>query len=82
MRLIILISLLLASTSAFAYVGPGLGLGVLGAIFGAIAAVLLAIFGIFWYPIKRLLKKKKGPEAESKDAQTDEESAQSRESSD
>lgn len=62
MRLIILIVLTIASSSAEAYVGPGLGLGVLGALLGGILAFFLAILGVFWYPIKRLLKKKKSPD--------------------
>ena len=67
MRLILLLTLTLASTSAYAYVGPGLGLGVLGALFGAILTVLLAIFGVFWYPIKRLLKKKRNAKQKSEE---------------
>ena len=42
--------------NAAAYVGPGLGLGVIGAIFGVIATVILAIIGLFWYPLKRLYR--------------------------
>lgn len=42
---------------AAAYVGPGLGLGTIGAFFGIIVAVLLAIIGLIWYPLKRLFKK-------------------------
>ena len=59
MRIIILVLLALAASigDAQAYVGPGLGLGVIGAIFGTILAVLLAIVGVVWYPLKRLLKK-------------------------
>jgi len=52
--------------TAQAYVGPGLGLGAVGAIAGVIFSVLLAIIGVFWYPLKRLLgigkKKKKNNE--------------------
>ena len=51
-----------------AYVGPGLGLGVVGAILGVIASIFLGIFAIVWYPIKRLLKsRKKARAAETKD---------------
>lgn len=46
---------LLASQPALAYVGPGLGLGAIGAILGVILSVLLAIFAILWFPLKRLL---------------------------
>lgn len=38
-----------------AYVGPGLGLGAIGAIAGVVLSVLLAIFAVVWYPIKRML---------------------------
>ncbi len=60
MRFIVLVSLLFATAAAHAYVGPGLGLGVIGAILGALLAVVMSIAGVVWYPIKRLLKKK-GP---------------------
>jgi len=51
--------LMLAAANAEAYIGPGAGLGVLGAIFGTIMAVVLAVLGVFWYPIKRLLNRRK-----------------------
>ncbi len=44
---------------AFAYIGPGAGLSAIGAFLAVIAAVIVAIFGFLWYPIKRFLKKKK-----------------------
>ena len=46
---------------SFAYVGPGLGIGTIGVILGAIATVFLALFAVIWYPIKRLIKKKRIP---------------------
>lgn len=53
--------LLLLPGTAQAYVGPGLGLGAIGAVLGVIFSVILAILAFFWYPIKRLfgLGKKK-----------------------
>lgn len=59
MRSITLIVLTLTSISANAYVGPGLGLGVLGVLLGGVLAVLLAVAGVVWYPVKRLMKKMK-----------------------
>lgn len=58
MRTVIVLLLLFTSNIAYAYVGPGLGLGVIGAFFGVILAIFLAIVGVIWYPIKRLLKKR------------------------
>jgi hypothetical protein len=48
--------------AALAYVGPGLGMGAIAAFFGAVLAVLLAIVGVVWYPIKRLLGRRKPAE--------------------
>lgn len=50
------LALLLAGVQpGLAYVGPGLGLGAIGAIAGVVLSVLLAIFAVVWYPIKRML---------------------------
>jgi hypothetical protein len=60
MQLIIFVACLLAifqPLPAYAYVGPGLGLGALGVILGILVSIFLAIIGIFWYPIKRLIMK-------------------------
>ena len=43
----------------FAYIGPGMGGGVIAAIFGIITAFFLGLWGILYYPIKRALKNKK-----------------------
>jgi amino acid transporter len=58
MRLILFIAAVVAllAVPAHAYVGPGLGIGAIGAVLGALFSVLLAILAIFWYPFKRLLK--------------------------
>jgi hypothetical protein len=42
---------------AQAYVGPGLGAGVIGVLFGLLASVVLALLAIVWYPLKRLLRR-------------------------
>lgn len=49
--------LVLTPDVAHAYMGPGLGLGFLGAVFGVIGSILLGIVAIIWYPIKRLWRK-------------------------
>ena len=43
----------------YAYIGPGMGGGVIAAIFGIIAAFFLGLWGILYYPIKRAFKNKK-----------------------
>ena len=46
-------------SSAVAYIGPGSGLSAIGAFFALLAATTAALFGFLWYPIKRLLRRKK-----------------------
>jgi hypothetical protein len=45
-----------------AYVGPGAGLSALGSLLALLAAVVVAIAGFLWYPIKRLLGKRRAAE--------------------
>ena len=52
----LIIALLSISSPAFAYIGPDMGGGVIAGVLGVIGAVLLALFGILYYPIKRILK--------------------------
>ena len=44
---------------SYAYIGPGMGGGAIVAIVGFFAAILLALWGILYYPIKRALKNRK-----------------------
>ena len=56
---ILFLSLFLISMPSYAYVGPGMGGGAIAAIIGFFAAILLGLWGILYYPIKRALKKRK-----------------------
>ena len=49
---------------AHAYIGPGAGLSAIGTILTLIAAVFLGIVGFVWYPVKRLLRRRKTSPAE------------------
>ena len=59
-------------TPAYAYLGPGLGTGALAVILGIIGSVLLALFAIFWYPIKKLFKKNTGANKEKSSPEMEE----------
>ncbi|MEX0627047.1 MAG: hypothetical protein WEB63_03945 [Cucumibacter sp.] len=56
---------------AFAYIGPGLGLGTIGVIVGLLASIVLALVALIWYPVKRLIGRSKSP-APSKASRTEE----------
>lgn len=55
-----------ATLCTLAYLGPGGLLGSIGAFFALLGALVLAVFGFLWYPLKRLfaaLRKSKGAPA-------------------
>lgn len=57
--------LILAPTGAFAYVGPGLGAGAIAAVLGVIGSLFLGLFAVVYYPIKRVLRRRRqGPQAD------------------
>lgn len=46
--------------AAWSYVGPGAGLGVLGAIVAVIAALLASVVGLVLWPIRKFMRRRKG----------------------
>ena len=68
LKIIYIISLLFYTTYAYSYIGPGMGGGVIAAVIGFFAAILLGLWGILYYPIKRALKKRKDKKMSSKDS--------------
>lgn len=54
-----LTTILLAPASALAYVGPGAGLGLLGALWGLLAALGVALMFILAWPVRRLLRSRR-----------------------
>jgi len=56
--LVVIVGAVLAAP-AHAYIGPGAGLTAIGAVLALIAALLLAVVGFVWYPVKRLLRTRK-----------------------
>lgn len=48
---------------ALAYIGPGASVTAIGTVLALIGAVLLAIIGFVWYPIKRLLTRMRNKDA-------------------
>lgn len=52
-------SSLMAASITLAYVGPGLGVGVVATVFGVLGAILLFVVGVVYYPIKRLFTRRR-----------------------
>lgn len=57
-----LLSALLTPGLAMAYIGPGAGISAIGAALALVAAVIFAIVGFIWYPVKRMMRKRKSVE--------------------
>ncbi len=59
LKVLVFLSILLFCSDAQAYIGPGAGAGTIAVVLGILAAILMAFFAIFWYPVKRLIRKRK-----------------------
>ena len=64
-RLLIAAFLCLSAGPAYAYIGPGAGLTAIGTVLALGAAILLAIVGFVWYPVKRLRQSRKAAATEA-----------------
>lgn len=61
-RIVLALGAALVPAAAQAYVGPGAGLTAIGTMLALLAALLLAIVGFVWYPLKRLLARRRPEE--------------------
>ena len=50
-----------ASTPALAYIGPGAGITMLGALWGVVVALALALGAVVFWPVRVLLRRRKRP---------------------
>lgn len=51
--------LMACAASAHAYIGPGLGAGVVGTVLGILGSILLAVGAVIYYPIKRFMRRRR-----------------------
>jgi len=63
-------ALIAAPQLAHAYIGPGAGITAIGTVFALFGAILLAIVGFIWYPVKRLRAKLRARKQATKDDQS------------
>lgn len=56
--LLLAVSGLLVAEPSLAYVGPGVGLGMVGSLLGLLAAIVLGLIGLVWLPFKRWRRKR------------------------
>ena len=72
LKIIALLLLALIASPATAYVGPGAGISVLGSLLGILATIFVAIGAILFWPIRKLMRRRKAKKetAVSGDADT------------
>ncbi len=52
--------IVMQASQAHAYIGPGAGLGAIAVTIAVVLGGLFLIVGLVWFPLKRLLRGKKG----------------------
>ena len=50
---------ILMPAASHAYIGPGAGLSAIGSLLALLAVIAVAIFGFVWFPLKRMMRKRK-----------------------
>lgn len=50
---------LMVPVSAYAYIGPGVGAGTIAVVLGILASIVMAFFSIIWYPVKRVMRRRR-----------------------
>jgi hypothetical protein len=63
-KLLIIICLVLTifTTPAYAYIGPGLGVGAFLTVAALVLGFVLLLFAFIWFPLKRMLRKRRQTE--------------------
>jgi biopolymer transport protein ExbB/TolQ len=56
---VLLILVATSSSEVMAYIGPGIGAGLIATVLGVLAAIVLAVFGVVYYPLKRFFRNRK-----------------------
>ena len=53
------VAALLSPSPAYAYIGPGLSVGAAVVVFIVLFSIILAIYALVWYPLKRRIVSKR-----------------------
>ena len=56
------------SSAALAYIGPGAGISVLGSLLGILGTIAVAIGAILFWPVRKMLKRRKAATASESEA--------------
>ncbi|MDJ0652677.1 MAG: hypothetical protein QNJ40_00875 [Xanthomonadales bacterium] len=73
-RLAVLLCLATVAAPAAAYIGPGAGISVIGSLLGLLATIVVAIGAILFWPVRRMLKRRKQRAAQAEGPEISEDS--------
>ena len=71
---------LFVANQAQAYIGPGAGLSAIGSALALVGALVLMLVGFVWYPVKRLMKRRKETAPSSGERKRDRKASEQEES--
>ena len=54
-----------APAPVFAYMGPGIDIGAVGAALGVVASLLLVLISVIWHPLRRLARRSRAARSAS-----------------
>jgi membrane protein implicated in regulation of membrane protease activity len=53
------LAITMSAGTAHAYIGPGLGAGVIGTVLGILGSIFLALGAVLYYPVKRFMRRRR-----------------------
>ncbi len=65
LNLFFIVILTLISSPVHAYIGPGMGGGIIAATLGVVVAIFAALFGVIYFPIKKFFKNRNQKKSEN-----------------
>jgi membrane protein implicated in regulation of membrane protease activity len=75
LSLLVLVALVSTSAPAFAYVGPGAGLSLVGAFWGVLVAIFAALAFVILWPVRRFLRQRRGSPTKAPQTETAEQTS-------
>ena len=72
LKLLVIFLFTLSSSSVVAYIGPGAGISVLGSLLGILGTIVVAIGAILFWPIRKMMKRRKAASEAAADPETGE----------
>ena len=67
-RFVVLLMVVGTALATSGYIGPGAGAGAIAVLIVVVLGVLLLFAGVFWYPIKRMVRSRRGGASAEDDA--------------